>query len=62
MRVIVPAPAEDDLPCDCTMPDALPWVALAAAWAGGLALTAGWLVRAAWHAAHDPEVIRWVLR
>ena len=47
---------------DCGLPDAAPWLLLAAAWTLGATLTAGWIARAAWHAARDPEVVRWVLR
>lgn len=65
MRIIVPGPPAEDTDLDgpdCTMPDAMPWVALAVAWAAGAALTAGWVLRAAWHVAHDPDALRWLLR
>ena len=47
---------------DCGMTEAAPWLLLTAAWAAGLALTAGWIVRAAWAVAHDPAALDWLRR
>ena len=44
----------------CTQPEATPWIILAAAWAAGLALTAGWTIRTAWAATRRPETIAWL--
>ena len=48
-----PAPA-------CAQPEAAPWIALAAAWTIGLALTAGWTIRTAWTITRRPEAIAWL--
>ena len=45
---------------DCTQHEAMPWLALAVAWVGGMALTAGWTVRTAWTIAHRPESLAWL--
>lgn len=49
----------DDLACDC--PGALPVLAVAVGVVAGFALTAGWVARSLWHAAHDLDARYWLI-